>query len=211
MRYDLHTHTKYSKCSNLEPKILLKLAKKYGLDGIAVTDHDSINGSLAVKKINKDKDFEVIIGSELHCDLGSILGFFLNKDIKKKTIPEIIDEIKKQGGLSAIAHPYRISINDKHKFRYPIEKIKNKIDAIEAFNSRCFPWENKKAVQTADKYKISKIAGSDAHFKFEVGKGYTEFDGDLAKAIRQNKTTLHGTTIQGSIGGLLSFLRNNLL
>ena len=64
-KYDLHTHTKHSPCSNLKAEILLRIAKKKGLDGIAVTDHDTIKGGLDVFKLNKDRDFEVIVGSEI--------------------------------------------------------------------------------------------------------------------------------------------------
>ena len=60
MKYDLHNHTNHSPCSNLKPEILLKFVEKRGMNGIAVTDHNTIKGALEVKKLNKDKDFEVI-------------------------------------------------------------------------------------------------------------------------------------------------------
>src|SRR3990167_1868027 len=65
LKYDLHMHTCYSKCSNLRPEILLKTAKERGLNGIAVTDHNTIEGALRIKNLNKDKNFEVIIGEEI--------------------------------------------------------------------------------------------------------------------------------------------------
>jgi len=210
MKYDLHTHTFYSRCSSLKPEILLKLAKKLSFDGIAVTDHNTIKGGLAVKKLNKDKDFEVITGSEIETPQGSILAYYINKDIKSKDLFEVLDEIKKQGGLAAIAHPFRLSPNSRHRFRYPIEKIKNKIDAIEAFNARNLPGNNKKAIKLADKLNIPKIAGSDSHFPFELGKAYTLFEGSLRKALKQNKTKIKGTILFGPVGGLLSFFRNKL-
>jgi predicted metal-dependent phosphoesterase TrpH len=210
-KYDLHIHTKYSKCSNLDPRLLLKIAKKLKFNGIAVTDHNTIKGSLAVKKLNKDKDFEVIKGIEVDTPKGSILAYYVNENIKSKTLLGILDEIKKQDGLAAIAHPFRLSFHSRHRFSYPIEKIKNKIDAIEAFNARNFPGDNKKAIEVADKLKIPKIAGSDTHFAFEFGKTYTLFEGSLRKAIKQNKTKIHGTITYGPFGGFLSFMRNNLL
>lgn len=211
MRYDLHTHTKYSLCSNLEPPILLKLAKKNGLSGISINDHHEIKGALKVKKINKDKDFEVIVGSEIDTPEGSILAYYINKKITSKTIPDIVEEIHDQGGLAVIAHPFRFSISKRHYFKYPLEKINNKIDAIEAINARNFSFSNTKAIKAADKYNICKIAGSDTHFFFELGKAYTEFEGDLKKAIKNNKTRIYGTTTVGPFGGLLSFIRHNIL
>ena len=62
MKYDLHVHTKYSvKCGYMEPAELLKVTKKRGLNGIAVCDHNTIEGALLAKKLNKDKNFEVIV------------------------------------------------------------------------------------------------------------------------------------------------------
>ena len=210
MKYDLHIHTHYSPCSNLKPEILLKFAKKKGLNGIAVTDHNSIKGALKVKKLNKDKNFEVIVGDEVKTNYGDVLAYYLQKEIKSRDLFSVIDEIKAQTGLIAIAHPFRISINPKLKFRYPLEKIKDKIDALECFNARTLPGNNEKAQKMAKKLNIAGIAGSDTHFKFEIGTAYTIFNGNLRKAIKQNKTSYKGTILYGPFGGLLSFLRNRI-
>jgi hypothetical protein len=211
MKYDLHIHTIYSKCSNLKPEILLKLAKKLNFNGIAVTDHNTIKGSLAVSKLNKDKDFEVIQGSEINTTQGSILAYYINEEIKSRDLLEVLDKIEEQGGLAAIAHPFRLSLYHEHRFRYPIKKIKNKISAIEAFNARNLPGNNMKAIKLANKLKIPKIAGSDTHFAFEFGKAYTLFEDDLRKAIKKNKTEIKGTIIFGPIGGFISYLRSYIL
>ena len=208
MKYDLHNHTHYSTCSNLKPDILLKLVKKRGMNGIAVTDHNTIKGALKVKKLNKDKDFEVIVGDEVKTNYGDVLTYYLQEEIKSRDFFSVVDEVKKQSGLIAIPHPFRTSINPTHKFKYPINKIKNKIDAIECFNARMLPGNNDKAQRLAKNLKIPGIGGSDAHFRFEIGRAYTIFDGDLRKAIKQNKTSYEGTILYGPFGGLLSFLRN---
>ena len=84
MKYDLHNHTYYSKCSNLKPEILIKAAKKKGMDGIAVTDHNTMKGALEARKLNKDKDFEVILGEEIGTNFGDVIGLYLKKEIKSK-------------------------------------------------------------------------------------------------------------------------------
>lgn len=211
MKYDLHTHTMYSKCSNLKPEILLKLAKKKNFDGIAVTDHNTIQGSLAVGKLNTDKNFEVITGSEIETNQGSILAYYINEEIKSKDLMEALDEIKDQDGLVAIAHPFRTSLHMRHRFQIPIKEVKGKIDAIEAINSRNLPGNNWKAIKTADELGITKIAGSDTHFAFEFGNAYTLFEDNLRKAIKQNKTEIHGTILFGPISGLMSYFRARLL
>jgi len=125
MKYDLHIHTNYSLCSNLKPEIVLKVAKKKGFDGIAVVDHNEIKGALKVKKLNRDKDFEVVVSSEVKTNKGDVLAYYINKQIKSRDLFEVLDEIKQQGGLAVIAHPYRLLPH--LRFRYPIQKIKNKI------------------------------------------------------------------------------------
>jgi len=210
LKYDLHTHTCYSKCSNLKPEVLLKIAKKRGLDGIAVTDHNTIEGALKAKKLSKDKEFEVIVGDEVRTNYGDVLAYYLQKEIKSRDLFSVIDEVKAQNGLIAIAHPFRISVNPTLKFRYPLEKIKNKIDAIECFNARMLPGNNNKADKMSNKLNVAKTAGSDAHFKFEVAAAYTLFEDNLRKALKNRKTKVNGTILYGPFGGLLSFLRKRI-
>jgi len=211
LKYDLHTHTNRSKCGNMKPETLLKVAKKRGLDGIAVTDHGSIEGALKVKKLNKDRSFEVIVGTEISTTSGDVLAYYLNKNVKSTDFFDMVDEVKKQDGLIVIPHPFRTSTNPSHKFKLPFKQIKNKIDAIECLNARMlFPWDNTKAERIADKLNIAKTGGGDAHFKFEVGTAYTKFEGTLRKALKERKTKIYGTTMLGPYGGLLSFLRKRI-
>ena len=210
LKYDLHNHTHYSSCSNLKPEILLKNIKKKGMDGIAVTDHHTIKGALKVKKLNKDKDFEVIIGEEVSTNYGDVLTYYLQKEIKSREFFSVVDEIRSQNGLIIIPHPFRKSLYKSHKFKYPIEKIKNKMDAIECFNARMLPGNNEKAQALAKNLNIAGTGGSDAHFRFEISRAYTIFDGTLREALKKKKTKYEGTILYGSTGGLLSFLRKRL-
>ena len=207
MKYDLHNHTHHSPCSNLKPEVLLKFAKKKGMNGIAVTDHNTMKGALEVKKLNKDKDFKVILGEEVGTNYGDVIGLYLQKEIKSSELFSVIDEIKAQDGLIIIPHPLRSSTNSTHTFKYKIEKIKNKIDAIECFNARMLPGDNEKSQAVAKRLKIAGTGGSDAHFRFEIGGAYTIFEGSLRRAIKQRKTGYDGTILYGPFGGLLSFLR----
>lgn len=79
MKFDLHVHTKYSKDSLLNPKTVLKIAKKKGLNGIAITDYNTIKGALATQKINDDENFTVIVGSEIKTEYGDTIGFISSR------------------------------------------------------------------------------------------------------------------------------------
>lgn len=213
MIYDLHVHTHYSKCSNLDPDVILKLAKRRNLNGIAITDHHEIKGALEIQKINKNKDFEVIVGEEISTNYGDVLVYYLNKKIDVIDFFSVVDEAKKQGALIVIPHPFRTTLINNHKFRLPLKDVKNKIDAVECFNARTLPGDNKKANNAADQLNITKTGGSDSHFFFEIGTGYTIFesDTDLRTAIKRKKTKVGGTIKFGAFGGLLSYLRKNVL
>ena len=208
LKYDLHTHTNYSRCGNMKPEILLKAAKKRGLNGIAVTDHGTIKGALEAKKLNNDRNFEVIVGEEISTMQGDVLAYYLKKRIDAVDFFDAVKKIRKQNGLVAIPHPFRTSIRRSHKFRIPLYKIKKYIDAVEVFNGRMlFSSENKKADNIANKHGIAKTAGSDAHFKFEIATGQTLFEGDLRKALKEKSTRAYGKLKFGAFGGLLSYIK----
>ncbi|MBS3098060.1 PHP domain-containing protein [Candidatus Woesearchaeota archaeon] len=210
MKYDLHIHTYNSPCAVLKPKTILKIAKKKGLNGIAVTDHNTIKGALEVRKLNKDRDFEVITGSEIKTDKGDLLAYYITKEIRSRNLLDTIDEIKKQGGLIAVPHPFRTM--PWLRFRHNISEIAKRIDAIEAFNSRMlFPWENRRAEKIADNCALAKIGSSDAHFSFDIGRAYTLFEGDLRDAIKKKKTKAEGSIILGSISGTLGFFQRRVI
>lgn len=211
MRYDLHAHTHYSRCSNLKPELILKLAKKKGLNGIAITDHHEIKGALEVKKLNKDRNFEVIVGEEISTNYGDVLIYYLSKKIDKTEFYDVVNEARKQNALISIAHPFRVTLINNHKFELPIEKVKSEIDAIECFNARMmFPWNNSEAEGVAETLKMAKTGGSDSHFWFEVATGWTSFECDLRKALKARKTKPEGIVKFGAFGGALSYLRKRM-
>ena len=87
MKFDFHTHSKYSSDGYVDPKILVKVAAKVGLSGIAVTDHNTIKGGLEAKKY-ENNEIEVIVGSEILTDKGEIIGIFLTDEINSKNFFE---------------------------------------------------------------------------------------------------------------------------
>ncbi|MFC2056477.1 PHP domain-containing protein [Chloroflexota bacterium] len=166
MKYDLHVHSKYSSDGVLEPEEIVKIAKRKGLRGIAVTDHNTIKGGLETKKY-ETADFEVIVGCEIMTERGEITGLFLSQEIKPRDVQGVVLEIKEQGGIIVIPHPF--DEIRRSSFR-PTEEDVKFIDAIEGFNSRClFQKYKESAVEFALRYNLPVIGGSDAHFANEVG------------------------------------------
>ncbi|MFC2002705.1 PHP domain-containing protein [Chloroflexota bacterium] len=190
IRIDLHIHSMYSSDGVLEPLEIVRIAKERGLSGIAVTDHNTIRGGHEAKKY-ETKDFKVIIGSEIMTEKGEITGLFLSKEIESRHFQDVISEIKAQGGIVIVPHPF----DGLRRSAFHITgKYAGSADAIEGFNSRCILRRyNKKAVEFATQYNLPIVGGSDAHYANEIGLGgvISQSD-DIRKAIMENNLTLFG-------------------
>jgi predicted metal-dependent phosphoesterase TrpH len=193
-KYDLHSHTKHSRCSINKPARVLKLAKRRGLDGIAITDHNDIKGAKEVARLNKDRDFEVIIGEEVMTDQCELLVYYLKRRIKPGKYEDVIRDVRKQGAICSIAHPFsgggRKNINPDFFLKLPKKYLP---DAIETFNARIIMEEsNSSAKGLARDLGLAETGGSDGHFPAEIGAGYTAFKGSLKEAMLARRTVTGG-------------------
>lgn len=185
MMFDLHIHSKYSHDSYLSPMNIIKIAKKNGLDGVAVTDHFTIKGGIETSKLNNNSDFAVIAGSEIKTEYGDIIGLFLCEEIKSRIFIQVIEEIKEQDGIVILAHPFRKGI----LFPY---NLFSHIELIEAFNARSPRGLNAQALKLAKRFHKPVTSGSDAHFGFEIGNGRTIVSDDVRCALAEGKTEIEG-------------------
>lgn len=167
---DLHIHSRYSPDSFSSPKEIIKVAIKKKIEIIAITDHNSIKGSLVSfnEKKKMDTDLFVVIGEEINTNIGDIIGIFLNKEIKSKNINEVLDEIIDQDGLVILPHPM------KHHNLQLLNSYLDKIEFIELLNSKS-PISTEK-INIIHSYNKKELGTSDAHFTFEIGKCYTLLD-----------------------------------
>ena len=178
--YDLHVHSVYSYDSISFPKYILKKAKSIGLNGIAITDHDTIKGAKKIMKANKGcEDLEIIIGSEIKTDHGDVIGLFLDEDIKSKNIHEVIEEINEQNGFSILPHPYKT-------FPKIPSTILTKVGAIEIMNARIPEELNKKSRELIQKKNLLYCGGSDAHFVSHIGSVSTCYNQDIGSLSIDN-------------------------
>ena len=174
---DFHTHTYHSYDSMMKPEKILRLAKQRGLNGIVISDHDTIKGGVECAALNKDKDFKVFIASEVKTNVGDITGINLKEEITATNFTEVVQQIKNQGGLVLLVHPYHHHKLDEINF--------DAIDLVEGYNGREFPENNVKAVLLAKQYNKPIIAGSDAHIYSEIANAktfYASMD-DLTKPL----------------------------
>jgi len=158
---DFHIHSKYSLDSVMDPKKILKIAKLKGFDTIAITDHNTIRGAIEAKKLEDIIGIRVIVGSEIRTDIGDLIGLNLEREINEKPWDLVISEIKDQGGIVVLPHPYR-----DHTM---VNEVAKKVDLIEIWNARCHPKQNNKALELATIMRCGTIMGSDAHLYSELG------------------------------------------
>ena len=162
---DFHIHSRYSYDSIMEPRKIVETYRRNGYDIISITDHDTIKGSLEAREYQKEYGIKVLIGEEITTDVGDIIGINLKNEIKSGAFSEVLQEIKQQGGISILPHPYK-----GHRLT---DELLSKIDLIEGYNSRASKELNEKAVQLAKKWHKPVVAGSDAHFRGEIGSART--------------------------------------
>jgi len=182
MKLLFHIHTNHSFDCAIKPQYIIDFAIKNNIDIVAITDHDTMNGSLEAANYAhlKCPDLKVIIGAEYNSNCGDIIGLFLKKEIKENDAEKLIDEIHIQGGLAVLPHPLK-----GHKLN---EKILEKIDVIETFNARCSNKQNLEADGLAAKYNKPSISGNDAHLKKELKLCYNiVHNSTLLQAILDNK------------------------
>ncbi len=167
---DLHIHTYYSKDSIIRPKELIKKAKKIGLRAIAITDHDTIEGSLKILREYNDEELLIIPGIEITTKSGHLLAYNLTEKIGKvESLEELIEYIHQQGSIAVPAHPFDYF----RKFKN-IDKYIHLVDAIEAANASNIRINKdmKRALELSEKYDIGYTAGSDAHIIDAIGNAY---------------------------------------
>jgi predicted metal-dependent phosphoesterase TrpH len=190
MRCDLHIHTMHSPDSKTTPEQIIARCKETGIDCIAVTDHNTIAGSLEMKRV---APFKVIVSSEIHTRDGEVIGYFLSEEIPGK-LPalETVRLIKQQGGLVCVPHPFD-TMRGSAIERHALDEILSVVDIIEVFNARSINRRhNTMARRFAAQHKLTASAGSDAHTPDEIGTTYVEmpdFDGKegFLKSLAQGK------------------------
>ncbi len=172
MRFDLHIHTCYSYDCNLSLKQLSAAVLCQGLDGIAVLDHDEIEGAL---RLRERAPFTVVVGEEIGSVHGGIGALFIEQRIPPHlTAEETIACIREQGGLVFIPHPLSRAVPGRiHEQK--LYEIISQVDVIEGYNARApRPADDQCARDLALQRGLPLAAGSDAHFAWEVGRAYTK-------------------------------------
>jgi hypothetical protein len=176
---DFHIHTRFSRDSLLPEEKFIRLAIERGLTHVAVTNHNNVEGAIAVRdkvaELGLEDRLTVIPGEEVSTADGEVVGLFLTKTIPRGlSANETADEIHRQGGLVSIPHPFD-PFRGSHIKEGPLRNLAEmgKVDAVEVFNCRVtFQRHNLEAAEFARRYEIPGIAASDSHSSFEIAMAF---------------------------------------
>ena len=176
---DFHIHTRFSRDSILSEEKFIRTAIERGLTHVAVTNHNNVEGAIAVRdrvaELGLTDRLTVILGEEVSTADGEVVGVFLQRTIPRGlSADETADAIHEQGGLVSIPHafdPFRQS----HIREEPLIDLleAGKVDMIEVFNSRVtLQRHNQEAAELAARYAVPGIAASDSHSAFEIAMSF---------------------------------------
>lgn len=217
---DMHNHSNHS---DGHPGIrgLVKNAARKGF-GISITDHNQISGVREAFQQNYG-DAIIVPGIEISASDGPhiLLYFFSVSELeeyykaeieaKKQKSPclaitlsteEILYSLEDSNCIIAAAHPYGYPLFNKGVMKciekeYLDPSIMREFDALEAVCGGMSRELNLKAIDTAEKYGISMIGGSDGHLLKESGCVVTCTSGgsheEFLEEIAKNRTIVVGT------------------
>jgi predicted metal-dependent phosphoesterase TrpH len=174
----IHIHTNYSFDSNTTPEELLETARQRGVDCLAITDHDEIDGALAAREIG---GAQIIVGEEISSADGHVIGLFLTERIPPGLrVEETAERIRAQGGLVLVPHPFASLCRDS-LHADALQRLLPWVDAVEVHNAQNpLPWENWRALRFARRHGLTQFVGDDTHIRGYLAACYQrlpEFDG----------------------------------
>jgi len=193
MRLDLHNHTRYSPDSRVAPADLVRVAREAGLDGVAITDHNSVGGIREAEEA-AGTEFIVIPGLEISTKSGHLLAYGVREVVPRDLgVAETVRRIEALGGVAVAAHPYRFWSGLGEAALSEASFV-----AYETCNARTLRRGNERARALALARKAGQTGGSDSHFLDEVGRAITTLDSgivrpeDVVELLEARKTLAEG-------------------
>ncbi len=201
MRVDLHLHSRYSHDGQSSLEELIRRSAECGLDRIALTDHNTVEGALELAKLAPTL---TIVGEETYTREGEVIGLFITGRVTPYLPPEdVMDMIHGMGGLTYMPHPL-----DRRRAHFTPERIvqlADRIDIIETYNAWCDPAANEAAARLASELGKVAATGSDSHAARELGRSWMEIEeyttpADFLDKLRDARHTITGGSGTGRRG-----------
>jgi len=196
---DLHIHTTYSHDGTATLSAVMEQAYRVGLDVIAITDHDRMDGALRAQEIAPQYHLEIVPGIEVSTADGHLLALYVDTLIPARmSLIETALCVQEAGGLCVVAHPFAFGAHSlnlkKVEAALTVPKVTEVLIGIETCNaSLIYRATNRAAARMAEKLNLSAIGSSDSHIASTIGHGRTLFAGQTAADLRQALT--HNQTL----------------
>lgn len=196
LRCDLHLHSNRSADCNMSLDTIIRTCLRRRIGCIAITDHNTF---AAARDLQRLAPFPVIPGEEIKTTHGEIIGLFLREEVAKGKSPgETAEEIKAQGGVVYVPHPFD-RVRRSVLTREALHEIVALVDVVEVYNSRItFAADVEMARSFAVGHGKLQGAGSDAHVWWELGNSIAEVE------PFEGKEGFLSALARGRVGGKLA-------
>ncbi|HUK65265.1 MAG TPA: PHP domain-containing protein [Anaeromyxobacteraceae bacterium] len=210
MLIDVHVHSHHSPGCLLAPRDIVRRAKETGLDGIVLTDTNTLDGLEEIRSAGREEGLLALCGVELVTDRGHYLCYFPDPS-RVPTPPqmfghtpwavrEVLDRVRSLGGVVVAAHPYDKSVErPSGDFIFTLEGI----CALEGLNARRRGPANDLAIEAADHMNLPCVGGSGALPTLDdIGKAATLFKEPVATEADLVRQLKSGQVFCVSIGAI---------
>lgn len=183
MLIDLHVHSHHSPGCALAPRDLARRARELGLDGIVITDTNTLDGLAEAREAGRAEGLLTLCGTELVTDHGHFLCYFPRPE-EVPALPQLfgplpwavrgaLEAVRARGGVVVAAHPYDKSVErPSGDFIFSLEGL----SALEALCARRKGPASDLAVEAADHMNLPCVGGSGAKGSLdELGQAATLF------------------------------------
>ncbi|MCI4364332.1 MAG: PHP domain-containing protein [Thermoplasmata archaeon] len=197
-RIDLHVHSEHSADSSLSVAEIANAIAERGLQGFALTDHQSVGGHAEfVRARNVHSRLLLLRGVEVSAREGHVLVYGVS-EVPRRGIPvaELLRWADARRAVVLLAHPFRWV----HGVGRSIAESAA-VSGLETRNGRSAPSANAKAAEVATRRSLGTIGGSDAHLRQDVGRAFTEFpagvstEEELLESLREHRTVASGDSL----------------
>lgn len=218
---DLHLHTLHSSDGTCSVSAVLKQAAEAGLDVIAITDHDTMDGIQEALELAPSYGIDVIPGCEISTADGHLLALFIDHPVPAGlSLVETVRQVGEQGGLCIAAHPTArgmtsLSFADIHLALFH-PGVRNVLVGVEAYNGGLIYTSTNPLVEALSKsLPLAQVGNSDSHVLQTIGQGATRFEGrtaaELKKALLKRKTKIVRRNGLSGLRLLLDYLPRYML
>lgn len=220
LKVDLHVHTDASSDGLSSLQDMIRAAKRRGLDGIAVTDHNNILDAGVADQAFRDTGLLLIPGVEVSTASGHLLVLHPHRSFEKgSAFMDVVKNGMADNSVLIIPHP-----TDPFSHGVGAQIVKSSLPfhlPVEVMNASTLGCYNRSAAKLADELSLSKVGGSDAHLDASVGDAYTLVEASersvnaVLAAIKAGRTSASGhqtrldVTVQGVLRKILKRVKRS--